>query len=137
MRRRARCRRADERVRVAQTRLPAASFAHRATDRVGPVRRVKAIVTEFRHRARHRPRARRRRGGGGQLPRRRRRSDGGRAADRALARRADVSREPEVRELFQRAVEHLGTVDILVNNAGLQRDAPFEQLSLEQWNITI
>lgn len=48
MRRRARCRRADERVRVAQTRLPAASFAHRATDRVGPVRRVKAIVTEFR-----------------------------------------------------------------------------------------
>jgi len=37
MRRRARCRRADERVRVAQTRLPAASFAHRATDRVGPL----------------------------------------------------------------------------------------------------
>ena len=42
-----------------------------------------------------------------------------------------------MRELFQRAVEHLGTVDILVNNAGLQRDAPFEQLSLEQWNTTI
>jgi len=28
-------------------------------------------------------------------------------------------------------------VDILVNNAGLQRDAPFEDLTLDQWNAVI
>jgi len=59
------------------------------------------------------------------------------SGSRALAHRADVSREPEVKELFQRSVEHFGTVDILVNNAGLQRDAAFENLSLEQWNTVI
>src|SRR5712691_6791608 len=56
---------------------------------------------------------------------------------RALAIRADVSREVEVKDLFRSAVEQLGTVDILVNNAGLQRDAPFEDMTLEQWNAVI
>ncbi|HWE23690.1 MAG TPA: SDR family oxidoreductase [Myxococcales bacterium] len=56
---------------------------------------------------------------------------------RALAIRADISREDEVAELFRRAIEQFGTVDILVNNAGLQRDAPFEHMSLEQWNTVI
>ena len=56
---------------------------------------------------------------------------------RALAIRADVSREVEVKDLFRSAVEPLGTVDILVNNAGLQRDAPFEDMTLEQWNTVI
>src|SRR5438128_3547197 len=56
---------------------------------------------------------------------------------RALAIRADVSREAEVKDLFRGAVEQLGTVDILVNNAGLQRDAPFEDMTLEQWNTVI
>src|SRR5207253_9441372 len=59
------------------------------------------------------------------------------SGSRALAHRADVSREAEVKELFQRAIEHFGTVDILVNNAGLQRDAAFEDLTLEQWNTVI
>ena len=59
------------------------------------------------------------------------------SGSRALAHRADVSREGEVKELFQRAIEHFGTVDILVNNAGLQRDAPFDELTLEQWNTVI
>ena len=59
------------------------------------------------------------------------------SGSRALAHRADVAREAEVKELFQRAIEHLGTVDILVNNAGLQRDAAFEDLTLEQWNTVI
>src|SRR3954469_685448 len=56
---------------------------------------------------------------------------------RAVAHRADVSREAEVEGLFARAVDQLGTVDILVNNAGLQRDAPFDQMTLEQWNTVI
>ena len=56
---------------------------------------------------------------------------------RAVAHRADVSREAEVEGLFARAVDQLGTVDILVNNAGLQRDAPFDQMTLEQWSTVI
>ena len=56
---------------------------------------------------------------------------------RAIAHRADVSREPEVEALFARAVDELGTVDILVNNAGLQRDAAFHEMTLEQWNTVI
>ena len=59
------------------------------------------------------------------------------AGSRAIAHRADVSLETEVEELFARAIDQLGTVDILVNNAGLQRDAPFDQMTLEQWNTVI
>src|SRR3989442_5447528 len=59
------------------------------------------------------------------------------AGSRALAHPADISREAEVKELFQRAIEHFGTGDILVNNAGLQKDAPFEELTLDQWNTVI
>jgi len=56
---------------------------------------------------------------------------------RVLAHRADVSSESEVRAMFARAVEELGTIDILVNNAGLQQDARFDEMSLEQWNKVI
>src|SRR5204862_8057767 len=42
------------------------------------------------------------------------------SGSRALAHRADVSREAEVTELFQQAIAQFGTVDILVNNAGSQ-----------------
>jgi glucose 1-dehydrogenase len=59
------------------------------------------------------------------------------SGSRAMAQRADVSRETEVKELFERAIAHFGTVDILVNNAGLQRDAAFENMTLEQWNTVI
>ncbi len=50
---------------------------------------------------------------------------------------ADVSREPDVIELFRRTKADLGSLDILVNNAGLQQDAPFDELTLEQWNKVI
>jgi glucose 1-dehydrogenase len=53
---------------------------------------------------------------------------------RALALRADVSEESEVRDMFGRMIAELGTIDILVNNAGLQQDAPFHELTLAQWN---
>jgi glucose 1-dehydrogenase len=52
---------------------------------------------------------------------------------RALLHRADVSAEDDVREMFEHAREELGTVDILVNNAGIQQDAPFEEMTLDQW----
>src|SRR5208283_4482517 len=56
---------------------------------------------------------------------------------RAIAVRADVSREDEVQTMFRAAVEALGTVHILVNNAGLQRDSPIAEMSLKDWNLVL
>jgi len=56
---------------------------------------------------------------------------------RAVAVRADVSREDEVQAMFRTAVETFGTVHILVNNAGLQRDSPIAEMSLKDWNLVI
>jgi glucose 1-dehydrogenase len=56
---------------------------------------------------------------------------------RGAAVRADVSREAEVDAMFGRAVEQFGTLHIVVCNAGLQRDAPFERMTLEQWDTVI
>jgi glucose 1-dehydrogenase len=49
----------------------------------------------------------------------------------------DVSREEEVQKMFSDTVRRYGTVDILINNAGLQKDSPFEQMTLEQWNYVL
>ena len=49
----------------------------------------------------------------------------------------DVSKEAEVQKMFADVVKNFGTVDILVNNAGLQRDSPFQEMSLEQWNFVL
>ena len=55
----------------------------------------------------------------------------------ALAIRADVSDEAQVKDMFARMLREFGTVDVLVNNAGLQQDAAFEDLTLAQWNKVI
>jgi len=52
----------------------------------------------------------------------------------ALPLAADVSREAEVAAMFDAFAARYGGVDILVANAGIQKDAPFAQLTLEQWN---
>jgi glucose 1-dehydrogenase len=52
----------------------------------------------------------------------------------AMAVRADVSKEEDVRAMFQRMLEAWGTIDILVCNAGLQADAPVTEMTLAQWN---
>ncbi|MFN8291054.1 MAG: SDR family oxidoreductase [Chitinophagaceae bacterium] len=59
--------------------------------------------------------------------------DGG----RAVAVQCDVSKEEQVRQMFTEVISQFGTVDILVNNAGLQKDAPFTEMTLEQWNFVI
>jgi glucose 1-dehydrogenase len=56
---------------------------------------------------------------------------------RAVAWRADVSQEDHVRAMFAGILEAFGTVDILVNNAGIQRDAPLEEMTLDDWNQVI
>jgi len=55
----------------------------------------------------------------------------------AFAYQADVSQEVQVQSMFQRMYAAFGTIDILINNAGLQRDAPFDDMTLEQWNTVI
>jgi glucose 1-dehydrogenase len=55
----------------------------------------------------------------------------------AYAHRCDVSKEDEVVEMFQRMREEFGAIDILVNNAGLQQDAPFDEMTLQQWQKVI
>ena len=56
---------------------------------------------------------------------------------RAMVCRADVSNEYQVAEMFEEACAVFGTLDIVVANAGLQRDAPFPEMTLAQWNTVI
>ncbi|RYY04576.1 MAG: glucose 1-dehydrogenase [Gammaproteobacteria bacterium] len=56
---------------------------------------------------------------------------------RAIVIKADVSNEPEVEAMFAQAVQHFGTLHILINNAGLQRDAPFDEMTLAQWQTVL
>src|SRR5229473_967126 len=59
------------------------------------------------------------------------------AGGRAIALHADVSREDQVDAMFEAACAAFETLDIVVANAGLQRDAPFEDMTLGQWNTVI
>jgi glucose 1-dehydrogenase len=59
------------------------------------------------------------------------------AGGRAMTFAADVSREDQVIAMFAAARAAFGTLHIVVSNAGLQRDAPFEQMTLDQWNTVI
>ncbi|HEX9880378.1 MAG TPA: SDR family oxidoreductase [Candidatus Binatia bacterium] len=60
-----------------------------------------------------------------------------RNGSKAIAHWADVSKEDQVQAMFRRMFEALGTIDILINNAGLQKDAPIDKMTLEQWNGVI
>lgn len=56
---------------------------------------------------------------------------------KAIAIKADVSKEDEVQSMFQQMFQKFGTIDILVNNAGIQRDAPLESMTLADWQLVI
>ncbi|MGD8292331.1 MAG: SDR family oxidoreductase [Desulfobacterales bacterium] len=56
---------------------------------------------------------------------------------RAYAHQADVSKEDQVKDMFRKMIQEFGTIDILVNNAGLQQDAPFDEMTIDQWNTVI
>jgi glucose 1-dehydrogenase len=60
-------------------------------------------------------------------------SDGG----NAIAVKADVSNEDEVKSMFQQMYDKYGTIDILVNNAGLQKDSAFHEMSLQDWQLVL
>ena len=55
----------------------------------------------------------------------------------ALPVKADVSSEPEVQSMVTEVVRAFGRIDIVVPNAGIQRDAPFAEMTLEQWTAVL
>ena len=59
------------------------------------------------------------------------------AGGRAIAVKADVSNEEEVRQMFKELIAHFGTLDILVNNAGIQKDASIVDMTLAEWQAVI
>ena len=56
---------------------------------------------------------------------------------KAIALKADVSKEEEVEAMFADAIAHFGTLHIVVSNAGLQRDSAFVEMTMEQWNTVL
>src|SRR6266567_2910228 len=54
-----------------------------------------------------------------------------------LSMAGDVSREEDVRALFQRAMDAYGRVDILVNCAGIVLVRPFVDMDAETWDRVI
>jgi len=59
------------------------------------------------------------------------------AGGKGVTAKADVSKESDVQNMFAEVIKQYGTVDILVNNAGLQKDAAFQDMTLDQWNFVL
>lgn len=59
------------------------------------------------------------------------------AGGAGMTAQCDVSKEDQVIKMFADVVAKYDTVDILINNAGLQRDAKFNEMTLDQWNMVI
>lgn len=56
---------------------------------------------------------------------------------KAMAFKADVAVEEEVKKMVDQTMERFGRIDILVNNAALHRGGRIQKLSSEDWNIVI
>lgn len=56
---------------------------------------------------------------------------------KAVAIKADVSREKEVKEMVAKTIEALGPIDILVNNAGIFHKGPVAEMSEDVWDKVI
>lgn len=59
------------------------------------------------------------------------------AAGRAVACRADVTREDEVQRMVGSFLERFGHIDILVNNAGIYPNSLLVEMSEEEWDRVI
>lgn len=56
---------------------------------------------------------------------------------RALAVKMDVTKEEEVTGAIESAILKYGGLDIIVNNAGLASSSPFDETTIESWNLNI
>ncbi|MBP1969238.1 rhamnulose-1-phosphate aldolase/alcohol dehydrogenase [Virgibacillus natechei] len=57
--------------------------------------------------------------------------------NRALAVKMDVTKEEEVIAAIQSSALTYGGLDIIVNNAGLASSSPFEETTLDKWNLNM
>lgn len=57
--------------------------------------------------------------------------------NRAIAVKMDVTNEGEVIAALKSSVLKYGGLDIIVNNAGLASSSPFEETTLDKWNLNI
>lgn len=57
--------------------------------------------------------------------------------NRAFAVKMDVTKEEEVQKGIRDSILQYGGLDILVNNAGLASSSPFEETTMDQWNLNI
>src|SRR5690606_34169826 len=57
--------------------------------------------------------------------------------NRAIAVKMDVTKEEEVRAAYVETALAYGGVDIIVNNAGLATSSPFDETSLQEWNLNM
>ncbi|HEY6554976.1 MAG TPA: SDR family NAD(P)-dependent oxidoreductase [Vicinamibacteria bacterium] len=55
----------------------------------------------------------------------------------ALAFEVDITDAFAVERIFDRVVEEWGRIDVLINNAGLVRDARLEEVTDEDWDLTL
>lgn len=58
-------------------------------------------------------------------------------AGSALAVRADVSSEQQVKHLVQQAIDAFSSIDILFNNAGVVLPKPLEDVTEDEWTRTV
>jgi glucose 1-dehydrogenase len=59
------------------------------------------------------------------------------AGVKAFPHQADVSQEDQVAGMFERMRHEFNGIDILVSNAGLEKNAPFDEMTLADWNTVI
>ena len=60
-----------------------------------------------------------------------------REGGKAIAIRADVSKEEEVQRMFEQTHQYFGSIDVLVCNAGIQKDSKFSDMSFQDWQRVI
>lgn len=56
---------------------------------------------------------------------------------KAMAIKADISQETEVREMISSIINEFGKIDVLVNNAGIVYDRNFEEITVEEFEKTL
>src|ERR1041385_3287682 len=56
---------------------------------------------------------------------------------RSVAVQADLSRTADVQKLVEESIRAFGQLDILVNNAGVEKNAPFWEVTEEDYDLVL